>query len=62
MPQTIAPHLIQPADALLRLAMSVARVVGAGLAGAAVAGFGAGWAIAFDAVTLRGRIGVLRGG
>jgi MFS family permease len=50
-PQTIAPHLIQPANALLRLAMNVARVVGAGLAGVVVAGFGAGWGIAFDAAT-----------
>jgi predicted MFS family arabinose efflux permease len=50
-PQTIAPHLTQPANALLRLAMNVSRVVGAGLAGVIVAGFGAGWGIAFDAVT-----------
>jgi MFS family permease len=50
-PQTIDPHLIQPANALLRLAMNVARVLGAGMAGVVVAGFGAGWGIAFDAAT-----------
>jgi hypothetical protein len=50
-PQTIEPYLTQPANALLRLAMNIARVVGAGLAGVVVAGFGAGWGIAFDAAT-----------
>jgi MFS family permease len=50
-PQTIAADLIQPANALLRLAMNAARVIGAGLAGVVVTVFGAGWGIAFDAVT-----------
>jgi hypothetical protein len=50
-PQTIEPYLTQPANALLRLAMNVARVVGAGLAGVVVASFGAGWGIALDAAT-----------
>lgn len=50
-PQTVATGLIQPANALLRLAMNTANVLGAGLAGVVVAGFGAGWAIAFDAAT-----------
>jgi MFS family permease len=50
-PQTIAPHLIQPANALLRLAMNIAKVVGAGLAGVVVTGFGAGWGVALDTAT-----------
>jgi predicted MFS family arabinose efflux permease len=50
-PQTVAPELIQPANALLRLAMNTASVLGAGLAGVVVAGAGPGWAIGFDAVT-----------
>jgi hypothetical protein len=50
-PQTVAPELIQPANALLGLAKNVARVLGAGMAGVVVAGFGPGWGIAFDAAT-----------
>jgi hypothetical protein len=50
-PQTIASHLIQPANALLRLAVNAAKVLGAAAAGLVVAGFGAGWGIAFDAAT-----------
>jgi predicted MFS family arabinose efflux permease len=50
-PQTITPDLIQPANALLRLARNAATALGAGLAGVVVAGLGAGWAIAFDAAT-----------
>lgn len=50
-PHTITADLLQPANALLRLAMNAAKVIGAGLSGVVVAGFGAGWAIAFDAGT-----------
>lgn len=50
-PQTVASTLIQPANALLRLAMNAAKVIGAGLAGVVVAAYGPGWAIAVDAAT-----------
>ena len=50
-PQTVAPALIQQANALLRLCTNVAKMLGAGLAGLVVAAYGAGWAIAFDAAT-----------
>ncbi|WP_329255661.1 MFS transporter [Actinoallomurus sp. NBC_01490] len=50
-PQTVEPSLIQPANALLRLAMNAAKVIGAGLAGVVVAAYGPGWAIAVDAAT-----------
>ena len=50
-PQTVAPELIQPANALLGLAVNVAKVLGAGMAGVVVAGFGPGWGMAFDAAT-----------
>ncbi|WP_285618348.1 MFS transporter [Actinoallomurus iriomotensis] len=50
-PQTVASPLIQPANALLRLAMNAAKVVGAGLAGVVVAACGPGWAIGVDAAT-----------
>ena len=50
-PQTVAPELAQPANALLSLAVNVANVLGAGMAGVVVASFGPGWGIAFDAAT-----------
>ncbi|MCW2947939.1 MAG: transporter [Actinoallomurus sp.] len=51
LPQTVEPALIQPANALLRLATNAARMLGAGLAGVVVAAFGPGWGIALDAAT-----------
>ena len=50
-PQIVGTETLQPANALLRLAESSSRVLGAGLGGIAVAAAGPGWAIAFDAVT-----------
>jgi MFS family permease len=50
-PQTVASHLIQPANALLRVAMNASMVLGASAAGLVVAGYGAGWGIALDAVS-----------
>jgi MFS family permease len=51
LPQTITRALIQPANALFRLATNAANVLGAALAGVVVAAFGSGWGIAFDAAT-----------
>ena len=50
-PEIVERELLQPANALLRLAQSSSTVVGAGVGGIAVAAAGPGWAIAFDAVT-----------
>ena len=51
MPEIVERELLQPANALLRLAQSSSTIVGAGVGGIAVAAAGPGWAIAFDAVT-----------
>jgi MFS family permease len=50
-PQVVEPDLLQPANAVLRLAQSSSRVLGAGIGGIAVAAIGPGWAVAFDAAT-----------
>lgn len=50
-PQTVEEELLQPANALLRLAQNGSTVLGAGLGGIVVAAAGPGWAIAFDAAT-----------
>lgn len=50
-PEVVDAELLQPANALLRLAQSSSRVVGAGVGGVAVAAAGPGWAIGFDAAT-----------
>ena len=50
-PQIVGAETLQPANALLRLAESSSRVLGAGLGGIAVAAVGPGWAVAFDAAT-----------
>jgi len=50
-PEIVERELLQPANALLRLAQSSSTIVGAGVGGIAVAAAGPGWAIAFDAVT-----------
>ncbi len=50
-PQVVDGELLQPANALLRLAQNTSNVLGAGLGGLAVAAFGPGWALAFDAAT-----------
>jgi MFS family permease len=50
-PEIVEAELLQPANALLRLATSSSTVIGAGLGGIAVATAGPGWAIAFDATT-----------
>src|SRR5207245_30178 len=50
-PQLVEPDQLQPANALLGLSSNLAMVVGPGVAGALVGGFGAGVAIAIDAAT-----------
>jgi MFS family permease len=50
-PEIVERELLQPANAVLRLAESSTRVVGAGIGGIAVAVAGPGWAIAFDAAS-----------
>jgi MFS family permease len=50
-PQTVAPHLLQQANAVLRLALNSTNVVGATLGGVIVSAASPGWAIAVDAAT-----------
>jgi MFS family permease len=50
-PEIVEAELLQPANALIRLATSSSTVLGAGIGGIAVAAAGPGWAIAFDAAT-----------
>lgn len=49
-PQTVPPTLLQPANALVRLAHNVAFITGAAGGGLLVAAAGPGWAFAGDAV------------
>lgn len=51
LPQTVAAGALQQANALLRLSRNATNVLGAALGGLAVAAFGSGAAIAFDAAT-----------
>jgi len=50
-PQTVPTDQLQPANALLRLALNATNIGGAALGGILVATGGPGWAIAFDALT-----------
>jgi predicted MFS family arabinose efflux permease len=50
-PQTVPVTLLQPANALLRLALNATNIAGAALGGLVVAAAGAGWALAFDALS-----------
>lgn len=50
-PQLVTPARLQSANALLRLSVNTSRIAGAGIAGVLVAGVGAGWALAGDAVS-----------
>ena len=51
-PQTVPTEKLQPANALLRLALNATNIGGAALGGLLVAAAGPGWAIGFDALTL----------
>jgi predicted MFS family arabinose efflux permease len=53
-PQVVSPTHLQQANALLRLSNSAVMIVGAASAGIAVGAVGAGWALAFDAITFLG--------
>jgi len=50
-PQTVPTEQLQPANAMLRLALNATNIGGAALGGVIVAVAGPGWAIAFDALT-----------
>jgi predicted MFS family arabinose efflux permease len=50
-PQTIPPDLIQPANALNRLGINAAMILGASLGGILVAAVGPGWGLAVDAAS-----------
>ena len=50
-PQTVPAEELQPANALLRLALNATNIGGAALGGLLVAVAGPGWAIGFDALT-----------
>lgn len=50
-PQTVSAEQLQPANALLRLALNGTNIGGAAVGGLLVAAAGPGWAIAFDALT-----------
>jgi predicted MFS family arabinose efflux permease len=50
-PEIVETELLQPANALIRLAQNSSTVLGAGVGGILVAAAGPGWAIAFDAAT-----------
>jgi MFS family permease len=51
-PEVVAEERLQAANGLLRVGMNLARIVGFAVAGAAVAAFGAGWAMALNAALL----------
>jgi MFS family permease len=50
-PQTVPPELIQPANALNRLGINSAMILGASLGGVLVAVLGPGWGLAVDAAS-----------
>ena len=50
-PQTVPTHMLQQANAVLRLSLNGTGIGGAAMAGVLVAGFGSGWALAIDAGT-----------
>jgi MFS family permease len=51
-PEVVAEQRLQAANGLLRLGMNLARILGFAVAGAAVAAFGAGWAMVLNAALL----------
>ncbi|MBF6210579.1 MFS transporter [Nocardia puris] len=50
-PQPVDHRDLHDANALLRLSMNLAKVLGPGIGGVAVAVFGSGWVIGWDALT-----------
>ena len=50
-PETVAEDRLQPANALLKFSQTSAQIGGSALAGILVAGVGAGWAMAIDALS-----------
>jgi predicted MFS family arabinose efflux permease len=58
-PQVVSAPRLQQANALLRLSNSSTRILGAATGGLVVAFAGAGWALAFDALTFLASAGLL---
>lgn len=50
-PETVSEDRLQPANALLKFSQTSAQIGGSALAGILVAGVGAGWAMAIDALS-----------
>ncbi|HEX9066138.1 MAG TPA: MFS transporter [Streptosporangiaceae bacterium] len=59
LPRLVPPEQMREASAISRLAMNVAMMIGAALAGASVAAFGAGWALAACGVGMLGTVPLL---
>jgi MFS family permease len=60
-PEVVPAHRLQSANGVLRLGQNLARIGGFAVAGAAVAAFGAGWAMALNALLLVTSAGLLAG-
>jgi MFS family permease len=58
-PQLVDADQLQPANALLRLSRNSTSIIGTALGGVLVVAAGAGWALAFDAVTFAIGAGLL---
>jgi MFS family permease len=59
LPMLVPPGLMQQASAISRLVMNSAQMIGAFLAGFAVAAFGAGWALSVCALGMLGTVPLL---
>lgn len=60
-PQIVPTAQLQQANALLRVGMNAAMVLGLALSGVTVAQFGAGWALALNAASFLVSAGLIRG-
>ncbi|MEU8547492.1 MFS transporter [Streptomyces roseoverticillatus] len=60
-PEIVARERLTEANAALRMGMNVAMVLGLSLSGVVVAGVGAGWALALDALTFLASAGLIAG-
>lgn len=60
-PQTVPADLLRQANALVRMGIGAATIVGASAGGVLVAALGSGWGLAIDAVSFLGMAGCLVG-
>ncbi|MGK5543708.1 MFS transporter [Streptomyces sp. URMC 127] len=60
-PEIVARERLTEANAALRMGMNVAMVLGLSLSGVVVAGLGAGWALALDALTFLASAALIAG-